>query len=74
MRQRSSRPIPAVKPLEPSHEVRRAYPEPHSEQSAGKLDLTEAEGLDDLVRAETDRQRRQALRQLKGLLGDRARD
>lgn len=40
----------------------------------GKLDLTEAEGLDDLVHADTDRQRRQALRQLKGLLGDKARD
>jgi tRNA modification GTPase len=40
----------------------------------GKLDLTEAEGLDDLIRADTDRQRRQALRQLKGLLGDKARD
>jgi tRNA modification GTPase len=39
----------------------------------GKLDLTEAEGLDDLIHADTDRQRRQALRQLKGLLGDRAR-
>jgi tRNA modification GTPase len=38
----------------------------------GKLDLTEAEGLDDLIHADTDRQRRQALRQLKGLLGDRA--
>jgi tRNA modification GTPase len=40
----------------------------------GKLDLTEAEGLDDLIHADTDRQRRQALRQLKGLLGDRARN
>jgi tRNA modification GTPase len=40
----------------------------------GKLDLTEAEGLDDLIHADTDRQRRQALRHLKGLLGDRARD
>jgi tRNA modification GTPase len=40
----------------------------------GKLDLTEAEGLDDLIHADTDQQRRQALRQLKGLLGDRARD
>src|SRR5712664_2424670 len=40
----------------------------------GKLDLTEAEGLDDLIHADTDRQRRQALRQFKGLLGDRARD
>jgi tRNA modification GTPase len=40
----------------------------------GKLDLTEAEGLDDLIHADTDRQRSQALRQLKGLLGDRVRD
>src|SRR6202789_4055988 len=40
----------------------------------GKLDLTEAEGLDDLIHADTDRQRRQALRHLKGLLGDRVRD
>jgi tRNA modification GTPase len=40
----------------------------------GKLDLTEAEGLDDLIHADTDRQRRHALRQLKGLLGDTARD
>src|SRR3954469_14699003 len=39
----------------------------------GKLDLTEAEGLDDLIHADTERQRRQALRQLKGLLGDKAR-
>jgi tRNA modification GTPase len=39
----------------------------------GKLDLTEAEGLDDLIHADTDRQRRQALRQLKGLLGDKVR-
>jgi len=40
----------------------------------GKLDLTEAEALDDLIHADTERQRRQALRQLNGLLGDRARD
>src|SRR4051794_29037679 len=40
----------------------------------GKLDLTEAEGLDDLIQADTDRQRRQALRQLNGLLGDKVRD
>src|SRR4051795_4153795 len=39
----------------------------------GKLDLTEAEALDDLIHADTERQRRQALRQLKGLLGDKAR-
>src|SRR4029079_16255243 len=38
----------------------------------GKLDLTEVEGLADLIDAETEMQRRQALRQLKDLLGDRA--
>jgi tRNA modification GTPase len=51
---------------EPGEFSRRAF-------ENGKLDLTEAEGLDDLVHADTDRQRRQALRQLKGLLGDKAR-
>src|SRR6185437_1627652 len=35
----------------------------------GKLDLTAAEGLADLVAAETSAQRRQALRQLGGELG-----
>lgn len=40
----------------------------------GKLDLTEAEGLDDLIHADTEAQRRQALRQFKGLLGERAQD
>ncbi len=38
----------------------------------GKLDLTAVEGLADLVGAETEGQRRQAFRQMKGLLGDRA--
>src|ERR1035441_9883658 len=51
---------------EPGEFTRRAF-------ENGKLDLTEAEGLDDLIHADTDRQRRQALRLLKGLLGDRAR-
>src|SRR3954463_3174678 len=51
---------------EPGEFTRRAF-------ENGKLDLTEAEGLDDLIHADTDRQRSQALRQLKGLLGDRAR-
>ena len=36
---------------------------------AGKLDLTEVEGLADLVDAETEAQRRQALRQMSGALG-----
>ena len=38
----------------------------------GRLDLTEVEGLADLINADTEAQRRQALRQFKGLLGDRA--
>jgi tRNA modification GTPase len=36
------------------------------------MDLTAVEGLADLVAAETEAQRRQAFRQLKGLLGERA--
>jgi tRNA modification GTPase len=56
-----------VRPAEPGEFTRRAF-------ENGKLDLTEAEGLDDLIHADTDRQRRQALRQLNGLLGDKARD
>jgi tRNA modification GTPase len=40
----------------------------------GQLDLTEVEGLADLIAAETPAQRRQAFRQLKGLIGDRAED
>jgi tRNA modification GTPase len=55
-----------VRPAEPGEFTRRAF-------EHGKLDLTEAEGLDDLIHADTDRQRRQALRQLNGLLGDHAR-
>jgi tRNA modification GTPase len=38
----------------------------------GKLDLTRVEGLADLIGAETEAQRRQAYRQMKGLLGHRA--
>jgi tRNA modification GTPase len=56
-----------LRAAEPGEFTRRAF-------ENGKLDLTEAEGLDDLIHADTDRQRRQALRQLKGLLGERARD
>ena len=37
----------------------------------GKLDLTQVEGLADLIDAETDSQRRQALRVLSGALGER---
>jgi tRNA modification GTPase len=56
-----------VRAAEPGEFTRRAF-------ENGKLDLTEAEGLDDLIHADTDRQRRQALRQLKGVLGDKAGD
>src|SRR5438309_3178560 len=59
--------IENVRAAEPGEFTRRAF-------ENAKLDLTEAEGLDDLIHADTDRQRRQALRQLQGLLGDRARD
>ncbi|QOG16071.1 tRNA uridine-5-carboxymethylaminomethyl(34) synthesis GTPase MnmE [Bradyrhizobium sp. SEMIA] len=59
--------IPSSRTAEPGEFTRRAF-------ENGKLDLTEAEGLDDLIHADTDRQRRQALRQLEGLLGNRARD
>jgi tRNA modification GTPase len=59
--------IPNTRAAEPGEFTRRAF-------ENGKLDLTEAEGLDDLIHADTDRQRRQALRQLQGLLGKRARD
>ena len=47
---------------EPGEFTRRAF-------DHGKLDLTAVEGLADLVGAETEAQRRQALRQLEGALG-----
>ncbi|HWD57821.1 MAG TPA: tRNA uridine-5-carboxymethylaminomethyl(34) synthesis GTPase MnmE [Stellaceae bacterium] len=47
---------------EPGEFTRRAF-------LAGKLDLTQAEAIADLVAAETEAQRRQALRQLDGALG-----
>ncbi|HVV80769.1 MAG TPA: tRNA uridine-5-carboxymethylaminomethyl(34) synthesis GTPase MnmE [Pseudolabrys sp.] len=50
---------------EPGEFTRRAF-------ENGKLDLTKVEGLADLVMAETEAQRRQALLHLKGLLGDKA--
>jgi tRNA modification GTPase len=50
---------------EPGEFTRRAF-------ENGKLDLTAVEGLGDLIAAETAAQRRQAFRQLKGLIGERA--
>jgi tRNA modification GTPase len=52
---------------EPGEFTRRAF-------LAGKLDLTQAEAVADLVAAETEAQRRQALRQLDGELGSLYRD
>jgi tRNA modification GTPase len=57
--------IPGCRPAEAGEFTRRAF-------ENGKLDLTRVEGLADLIGAETDAQRRQALRQLQGLLGDKA--
>jgi tRNA modification GTPase len=57
--------IEGLRPAEPGEFTRRAF-------ENGRLDLTAVEGLADLIGAETEAQRRQAYRQLKGLLGDRA--
>ena len=54
---------PGTGPAEPGEFTRRAF-------ENGKLDLTQAEGIGDLVHAETEAQRRQALRQTEGALGD----
>lgn len=51
-----------LRPAEPGEFARRAF-------ANEKLDLTAAEGLADLVEAETEAQRRQALRQMQGALG-----
>jgi tRNA modification GTPase len=53
-----------LQPAEPGAFTRRAF-------DHEKLDLTEVEGLADLIAAETEAQRRQALRQLGGALGQR---
>jgi tRNA modification GTPase len=57
--------IEGLRPAEAGEFTRRAF-------ENGKLDLTAVEGLADLIGAETEAQRRQAYRQLKGLLGKRA--
>jgi tRNA modification GTPase len=57
--------IEGLRPAEAGEFTRRAF-------ENGKLDLTGVEGLADLIYADTEAQRRQALRQLQGLLGDRA--
>src|SRR5215468_136227 len=57
--------VEGLRPAGPGEFTRRAF-------ENGKLDLTKVEGLADLIGAETEAQRRQAFRQLAGLLGDRA--
>ena len=53
---------PGCRPAEPGEFTRRAF-------LNGRLDLTAVEGLADLIDAETEAQRRQAMRQLEGRLG-----
>lgn len=53
--------VPGCRLAEPGEFARRAF-------DSGKLDLTEVEGLADLIAAETEAQRRQALRQATGEL------
>jgi tRNA modification GTPase len=59
--------VDGLRPAEAGEFTRRAF-------ENGKLDLTAVEGLADLVMAETQGQRRQALRQLQGALANRAED
>jgi len=56
--------IPGLRPAEPGEFTRRAF-------EHGKLDLAQAEGLADLVAAETEAQRVQALEQFDGALSRR---
>ncbi|MEQ8345713.1 MAG: tRNA uridine-5-carboxymethylaminomethyl(34) synthesis GTPase MnmE [Sneathiellaceae bacterium] len=56
--------LPGLRAAEAGEFTRRAF-------ENGRLDLTQAEGLADLVAAETEGQRRQALRQMEGALGAR---
>ena len=57
--------LPGLRMAEPGEFTRRAF-------ENGKLDLTAVEGLADLVFAETEAQRAQAMRQLSGALAARA--
>ena len=54
--------VPGCRPAEPGEFTRRAF-------LNGKMDLGAVEGLADLIDAQTQAQRRQALRQLDGVLG-----
>ncbi len=53
-----------LRPADAGEFTRRAF-------DAGRLDLTQVEGLADLIEAQTQAQRRQALRQVSGSVGER---
>lgn len=57
--------LPGLRPAEPGEFTRRAL-------ENDRLDLAQVEGLADLIDAETDIQRKQALRVLSGAIGQRA--
>ncbi|MFC5422157.1 tRNA uridine-5-carboxymethylaminomethyl(34) synthesis GTPase MnmE [Bosea eneae] len=57
--------LPGLRLAEPGEFTRRAF-------EAGKLDLAVVEGLADLIDSETEWQRKQALRQMEGALGQAA--
>ena len=57
--------FPGLRPAEPGEFTRRAL-------ENGRLDLAQVEGLADLIEAETEAQRKQALRVLSGAIGIRA--
>jgi tRNA modification GTPase len=57
--------IPGLRPAEAGEFTRRAL-------ENGRLDLTQVEGLADLIDAETEAQRRQAFRVMSGALGQKA--
>ncbi len=57
--------VPGCRPAEAGEFTRRAV-------ENGRLDLTRVEGLADLIGADTEAQRRQAFRQMRGALGNRA--
>jgi tRNA modification GTPase len=56
--------VPGLRMAEPGEFSRRAL-------ENGRLDLAQIEGLGDLIEAETDAQRRQAMRVFSGVLGER---
>jgi tRNA modification GTPase len=64
---RALRDLPGLRPAEPGEFTRRAL-------GNGRLDLAQVEGLADLIDAETEGQRRQALRVFSGALGHKADD